>query len=125
METIHDNVVAGVNKSKLNIYPPYVWYGGFYPLYFWYPPTYGSAAWYNYTANLGAVLRSMAHTVALEVGLPTTREQEHLLAGALSMGHTDPAGLHKHGIRAQEPGTTSTARDTESENSKRRSIYPR
>ena len=43
-------------------------------------------------ARLGVVPRSMAHTVALEVGLPTTREQEHMLAGALSMGHTDPEG---------------------------------
>jgi hypothetical protein len=35
----------------------------------------------------------MAHMAALEVGLPTTREQELLLAGALSMGHTDPGGF--------------------------------
>lgn len=49
------------------------------------------------------VLRSMAHMAALEVGLPTTREQELMLAGVLSMGHTDPVGLRKHGIRAQEP----------------------
>jgi hypothetical protein len=52
---------------------------------------------------LGEVPRSMAHMAALEVGLPTTREQEIMLAGVLSMGHTDPAGLHKYGIRAQEP----------------------
>ena len=45
----------------------------------------------------------MAHTVALEVGLPTTRELEPMLAGALSMGHTDPAGLRKLGIHAREP----------------------
>lgn len=51
----------------------------------------------------GVVPRSMAHMATLEVGLPTTREQEHVLAGALSMGHTDLAGLHKHGIHAQEP----------------------
>jgi hypothetical protein len=51
---------------------------------------------------LGVVPRSMAHMAVLEVGLPTTREQERMLAGALSMGHTDPPGVHKHGIRAQE-----------------------
>lgn len=49
----------------------------------------------------GEVPRSMAHMAALEVGLPTTREQEHMLAGALSMGHTDPVGLHKRWIHAR------------------------
>ena len=55
------------------------------------------------SGTVGVVPRSMAHMAALEVGLPTTREQELMLAGALFMGHTDPVGLHKHGIRAQEP----------------------
>ena len=57
----------------------------------------------NTEALSGAVPRSMAHMVALEVGLPTTRELEPMLAGALSMGHTDHAGLRKVGIHAQKP----------------------
>ena len=65
---------------------------------------------------LGVVPRSMAHMAALEVGLPTTRGQELMLAGAPSMGHTDPVGLHKHGIRAQEPMSKPVRDRTSAEN---------
>ena len=55
----------------------------------------------------------MAHMVALEVGLPTTREHEQMLAGALSMGHTYPTGLR--GVSTTEEGWFTPA-DTDHSN---------